>query len=143
MNTIILSQIPAHTNGFMGIGIGYWLVMGGSMLLSFLISSKLNSRFNEYSQIPLRVSGAEVARLMLKQNGITDVQVVHVGGHLTDHYDPVQKTVNLSEAVYQMNSVAAAAWVRIGTSAASAARVSMPIRSAPLRAGVPCIRKAE
>ena len=109
MHTTILSQIPTHTNGFMGIGIGYWLVMGGSMLLSFLISSKLKSRFNEYSQIPLRVSGAEVARLMLKQNGITDVQVVHVGGHLTDHYDPVQKTVNLSEAVYQMNSVAAAA----------------------------------
>lgn len=93
----------------MGIGIGYWLIMGGTMLLSFLISSTLRRRFNEYSQIPLRVTGAEVAEMMLRSHGIRDVKVIQVNGHLTDHYDPIQKTVNLSESVYHMNSVAAAA----------------------------------
>ncbi len=93
----------------MGIGIGYWLIMGGTMLLSFLISSTLKRRFNEYSQIPLRVTGAEVAEMMLRSHGIRDVKVIQVNGHLTDHYDPIQKTVNLSESVYHMNSVAAAA----------------------------------
>mgnify|MGYP002784553069 CR=1 FL=1 len=93
----------------MGIGIGYWLVMGGTMLLSFLISSTLKRRFQEYSQIPLRVTGAEVAEMMLRSHGIRDVRVTQVNGHLTDHYNPMDKTVNLSESVYHMNSVAAAA----------------------------------
>lgn len=93
----------------MGVGIGYWLIMGGTMLLSFLISSTLKRRFQEYSQIPLRVTGAEVAEMMLRSHGIRDVRVIQVNGHLTDHYDPIQKTVNLSESVYHMNSVAAAA----------------------------------
>jgi Zn-dependent membrane protease YugP len=79
------------------------------MLLSFFVSSMLKRRFAEYSQIPLRVTGAQVAEMMLKQNGITDVRVIHVDGQLTDHYDPLNKTVNLSESVYHMNSVAAAA----------------------------------
>ena len=93
----------------MGIGMGYWVIMGGTMLLSFLISNTLKRRFNQYSQIPLRVTGAEVAEMMLRSHGIRDVKVVQVNGHLTDHYDPTQKTVNLSESVYHMNSVAAAA----------------------------------
>jgi uncharacterized protein len=93
----------------MGIGIGYWLVIGGTVLLSLLVSSMLKRRFAEYSRIPLRVTGAQVAEMMLKQNGINDVRVVHVDGQLTDHYDPMNKTVNLSESVYHMNSVAAAA----------------------------------
>ncbi len=105
----MIATLPAHTNGFMGISIGYWLVLGGTMLLSFLVSSMLKRRFAEYSQIPLRVTGAQVAEMMLKQNGITDVRVIHVDGQLTDHYDPLNKTVNLSESVYHMNSVAAAA----------------------------------
>ena len=105
----MIATLPAHTNGFMGISIGYWLVLGGTMLLSFLVSSMLKRRFAEYSQIPLRVTGAQVAEMMLKQNGITDVRVMHVDGQLTDHYDPLNKTVNLSESVYHMNSVAAAA----------------------------------
>lgn len=79
------------------------------MLLSFLISSTLKRRFHEHSQVPLRVSGAEVAEMMLRENGINDVKVVHVPGHLTDHYDPINRTVNLSEAVYHMRNVAAAA----------------------------------
>lgn len=93
----------------MGIPFGYLIVMGGTMLLSFLVSSTLKRRFHEYSQIPLRVTGAQVAELMLRQHGINDVRVIHTPGHLTDHYDPTQKTVNLSESVYHQNSVAAAA----------------------------------
>jgi Zn-dependent membrane protease YugP len=93
----------------MGIGMGYWFVLGGTMLLSFLISSTLKRRFHQYSQIPLRVTGAEVAEMMLRSHGIRDVKVIQVNGHLTDHYDPTKKTVNLSESVYHMNSVAAAA----------------------------------
>jgi Zn-dependent membrane protease YugP len=95
--------------GFMGIPMGYILIMGGTMLLSFLVSSTLKRRFNEYSQIPLRVTGAQVAEMMLRQSGIHDVRVIHTPGHLTDHYDPTNKTVNLSESVYHHNSVAAAA----------------------------------
>lgn len=79
------------------------------MLLSFLVSSTLKRRFTEYSQIPLRLTGVEVAEMMLRSHGIRDVRVIQVNGHLTDHYDPIQKTVNLSESVYHMNSVAAAA----------------------------------
>ncbi|MEP4076747.1 zinc metallopeptidase [Haloferula sp.] len=88
---------------------GYWILIGGTMLVSWLISSTLKRRFNEYSQIPTRMTGAEVAEAMLRQNGINDVKVIHTGGQLTDHYDPVKKTVNLSEPVYGMNSVAAIA----------------------------------
>lgn len=92
-----------------GIGIGYWIIIGGSMLLSMAISGTLKSRFHQYSQIPIRMTGAEVAEAMLRQNGITDVRVISTPGQLTDHYDPLHKTVNLSEPVYAMNSVAAAA----------------------------------
>jgi Zn-dependent membrane protease YugP len=79
------------------------------MLLSFLISGTLKRRFNEYSQIPTRFTGAQIAEAMLRQNGITDVRVMSTPGQLTDHYDPLGKTVNLSEGVYASNSVAAAA----------------------------------
>jgi Zn-dependent membrane protease YugP len=108
LSMLLQSSVESHT-GFMGIGMGYWVIMGGTMLLSYLISSTLKRRFNEYSKIPLRVTGAEVAEMMLRSHGIRDVKVIQVNGHLTDHYDPTQKTVNLSESVYHMNSVAAAA----------------------------------
>ena len=107
--SILLQTSVGPQSGFMGIGMGYWVIMGGTMLMSFLISSTLKRRFNQYSQIPLRVTGAEVAEMMLRSHGIRDVKVIQVNGHLTDHYDPTQKTVNLSESVYHMNSVAAAA----------------------------------
>jgi Zn-dependent membrane protease YugP len=77
--------------------------------VSFLVSSTLKRRFNEYSQIPIRMTGAQVAEAMLSQNGINDVRVISTPGQLTDHYDPTSKTVNLSESVYAMNNVAAAA----------------------------------
>lgn len=93
----------------MGISMTYWVIIGATFLVSMLVSSTLKRRFNEYSQIPIRYTGAQVAEAMLRQSGITDVKVISTPGKLTDHYDPVSKTVNLSESVYGMNSVAAAA----------------------------------
>lgn len=92
-----------------GFSMTYILIIGVSMLASFLISGTLKRRFNEYSQIPIRMTGAEIAEKMLRDNGITDVKVISTPGQLTDHYDPLKKTVNLSEPVYHVNSVAAAA----------------------------------
>lgn len=101
-----LAQVGYAPGGFSPL---YLLILGGTFLASMLISGMLKRRFSEYSQIPLRMTGAEVAEAMLKQNGIFDVKVISVPGQLTDHYDPVKKTVNLSEPVYHVNSVAAAA----------------------------------
>ncbi|MGA0844950.1 MAG: zinc metallopeptidase [Luteolibacter sp.] len=92
-----------------GISPVYLLIMLVTIVASVLISGMLKRRFNEYSQIPLGLTGAQVAERMLQQNGIHDVRVISVEGQLTDHYDPIKKTVNLSEPVYHMNSVAAAA----------------------------------
>lgn len=80
-------------------------------IISFAVSSRLKSKFKKYSQIPLNknLSGAEIAQLMLADNGIHDVKVTSVEGQLTDHYNPVNKTVNLSEAVYYGRNAAAAA----------------------------------
>jgi Zn-dependent membrane protease YugP len=103
-----LAQYPTQPQGG-SLGIGYYLIIGASMIVSMAISGMLKSRFTEYSKIPIRMTGAQIAETMLRQNGINDVQVVSVPGQLTDHYDPLQKTVNLSEPVYHMNSVAAAA----------------------------------
>lgn len=81
------------------------------MIVGWLVSNKLKSKFHEYSQIRLNqnLTGAEIARLMLADNGIHDVQVISVEGQLTDHYNPVNKTVNLSPDVYHGRSAAAAA----------------------------------
>jgi len=108
MNLEILSiaQVGLAPGGF---SMTYIVIIGVSMLASFLISGTLKRRFNEYSQIPIRMTGAQIAEAMLRQHGINDVQVICTPGHLTDHYDPTKKTVNLSEAVYSVNSVAAAA----------------------------------
>ena len=89
----------------------YWVIFIGIALLSWLVSARLKSKFQKYSQIPLsaRMTGREVAERMLRENGIYDVKVTSVAGHLTDHYNPTAKTVNLSEPVYTTNSIAAAA----------------------------------
>jgi len=81
------------------------------MAIGWMVSSRLKSKFREYSQIHLTrdLTGADVARLMLADNGITDVQVVSVQGELSDHYNPATKTVNLSEAVYHGRNAAATA----------------------------------
>lgn len=88
-----------------------WVIIIGFMIISFAVSSRLKSKFKKYSQIPLNknLSGGEIARLMLADNGIHDVQVIHVPGKLTDHYNPANKTVNLSEEVYYGRNAAAAA----------------------------------
>ena len=81
------------------------------MLVSWLVSSRLKSKFAYYSQVHLQngMSGKEVAEKMLRDNGINDVQVISVPGQLTDHYNPANKTVNLSEGVYMQRNAAAAA----------------------------------
>ncbi|GAB3020290.1 zinc metallopeptidase [Spirosoma pulveris] len=88
-----------------------WLIMILLFGASAFVSWRLRSKFNEYSQIGLSngLSGAEVAQQMLRENGIYDVRVVSVEGMLTDHYNPEDKTVNLSADVYYGRSVAAAA----------------------------------
>lgn len=89
----------------------YWLSFGLLMLASFLVQNMLQRRFEKYSKVPLTngMTGAEVARKMMNDNGIYDVKVECIPGMLTDHYNPATKTVNLSEAVYSGRSVAAAA----------------------------------
>ena len=81
------------------------------MVLSYIIQATLNSRFEKYSRIrgPNGLTGADVARLMLRQNGITDVSVECIPGRLTDHFNPQDMTINLSESVYKSTSVAACA----------------------------------
>lgn len=92
-----------------GIDPVYLFIIGGTMLASFLVSQKLKKRFREYSQISMPYTGSQVAEMMLRDSGITDVQVISVPGQLTDHYNPMTKTVNLSEPVYHERTVAAAA----------------------------------
>jgi uncharacterized protein len=81
------------------------------MLVSWLVGQQLRSRFEKYSRTPLSngMSGREIAEQMLRDHGITNVRVVSVPGQLTDHYDPRNKTVNLSEPVYHARNAAAAA----------------------------------
>lgn len=83
-------------------GFGALIIGGFFMLIGWMVSSRLKSKFKEYSQVHLSrdLTGAEIARLMLADSGIQDVQVVSVEGQLTDHYNPATKTVNLSEGVF-------------------------------------------
>ncbi|GHA64116.1 zinc metallopeptidase [Pontibacter akesuensis] len=90
---------------------GIYIIVIAFMLLSMGVSARLKSKFKKYSQTPLSsgLTGREVAEMMLHDNGITDVKVMSVAGRLTDHYNPADKTVNLSEYVYEARSAAAAA----------------------------------
>lgn len=87
----------------------YWILFITITVASWLVSALMEQRFKKFSKVYLHLTGKEVAEKMLRDNGIYDVQVVSTTGHLTDHYDPRSKTVNLSESVYNSNSVAAAA----------------------------------
>lgn len=98
-----------HTALIYGFSPTIIIIFVATALASWLVSSTLKRRFKEYSQIPIRYTGAQIAETMLRENGINDVRVVSTPGKLTDHYDPTSKTVNLSESVYQMNNIAAAA----------------------------------
>ena len=88
-----------------------WILFIGIAILGWLVQARLQSKFKKYSRIPLRngMTGKEVAEKMLHENGIYDVQVISTRGQLTDHYNPLKKTINLSEPVYGSYSVAAAA----------------------------------
>ena len=88
----------------------FWIIFIGFALLSYLVSARLKSKFENYSQIPLPngMTGRDVAEKMLRDNGIY-VRVTCTPGHLTDHYNPADQTVNLSESVFYNCSIAAAA----------------------------------
>ena len=89
----------------------YYVILGAIFLVSWLVSNRLKSKFEHYSHVQLRngMSGKEIAEKMLRDNGIYDVNVISTPGQLTDHYNPLDKTVNLSEAVYNQRNAAAAA----------------------------------
>jgi Zn-dependent membrane protease YugP len=91
--------------------IGYYLLIGTIALVSWFVSNQLKKKFAYYSKMRLRngMSGREIAEKMLNDNGVFDVEVISVPGQLTDHYNPKNKTVNLSEAVYNERNAAAAA----------------------------------
>ena len=91
--------------------LGYYILIGGIALVSWLVSNQLKQKFKKYSKIQLRngMSGREIAEKMLSDNGIYNVEVISTPGQLTDHYNPKNKTVNLSEAVYNQRNAAAAA----------------------------------
>jgi Zn-dependent membrane protease YugP len=90
---------------------GIWVIMIGIMILSWVVSMVLKSKFNKYSKIPLDngMSGCEVAEKMLHDNGIYDVKIGSIEGQLTDHYNPADKTINLSREVYEGRSISSAA----------------------------------
>ncbi|MEG0796874.1 MAG: zinc metallopeptidase [Odoribacter sp.] len=95
----------------LGGGLWIWVIFIGFTLLSWLISHRLKSRFEKYSKIPTAngMTGRDVVEKMLKDNGISGVKIGSVEGQLTDHYNPVNRTINLSHDVYYGNSIAAAA----------------------------------
>lgn len=92
-------------------GFGYYIIIGAVSLFSWLVSNMLKRKFEKYSKVSLRngMSGAEIAERMLKDHGISDVRVISTPGMLTDHYNPRDKTVNLSEGVYNQRNASAAA----------------------------------
>ena len=87
----------------------YWIIFIAIALASWLVSYSLKSKFERYSKEALPMNGRDVAAKMLRDHGITDVQITHIDGQLTDHYNPATKTVNLSRDVYYGTNVAAAA----------------------------------
>lgn len=91
--------------------LGYYVIAGIMLLVGMLVSNRLKSKFREYREIPLNngMSGREVAEKMLRDNGIFDVQIRSSEGFLSDHYNPDDKTVNLSPDVYSGRSISAAA----------------------------------
>ena len=89
----------------------YWILFGAVAIVSYIVQASLQRKFERYSQIRIGggLTGRDVAEKMLRDHGITDVNVISTSGSLTDHYNPTNKTVNLSETVYGTCSVAAAA----------------------------------
>ena len=134
---------------------GYYLLAGLIFLVSMYVSNRLKSKFKKYSKIQLKngMSGKEIAEKMLSDNRITDVKVLSIKGQLTDHYNPSNKTVNLSEAVYAQRNAAAAAvaahecghalqhakaysWLRLRSQIVPAVGVSSKISNFVIMAGL-------
>ena len=134
---------------------GYYLLAGLIFLVSMYVSNRLKSKFKKYSKIQLKngMSGKEIAEKMLSDNGITDVKVLSIKGQLTDHFNPANKTVNLSEAVYAQRNAAAAAvaahecghalqhakaysWLRLRSQIVPAVGVSSKISNFVIMAGL-------
>lgn len=86
-----------------------WLIFILVMVASYVVQATLSSRINKYSKVATNFTGAQIAQMMLEQNGIHDVSITCISGTLTDHYNPQTRTVNLSEDVYNGNNLAAAA----------------------------------
>ena len=88
-----------------------WILLIVIGIVGLIVQGKLQSVFSKYSKVPMTggLTGREVAEKMLRENGVYNVQVISTRGHLTDHYNPANKTINLSESVYNSTSVAAAA----------------------------------
>lgn len=88
-----------------------WIIFIAFMILSWVVSATLKSKFKKYSKIPIEngMSGKDIAEKMLRDNGIYDVKIESVTGQLTDHYNPLNKTINLSRDVYNGRSISAAA----------------------------------
>ncbi|MDP0489905.1 MAG: zinc metallopeptidase [Verrucomicrobiota bacterium JB023] len=105
----LLDLTPLVAAPIYGFDAGILIIVGIAMVASWLVSWRLRSKFDQYSKVPLSLSGREIAERMLRENGITDVRVISTPGRLTDHYNPADKTVNLSEPVYHARTVSAAA----------------------------------
>lgn len=88
---------------------GYFVIIGVIALLGYIVQTNLKNKFEKYSKEYIRYTGAQVAEMMLHSFGINDVRITHVAGSLTDHYNPTNKTLNLSDSVYSANTIAAAA----------------------------------
>ena len=97
------------TNGGVSPNLIYWILFIGIAVVSYVVQANLKRKFEKYSKIPVAMTGHDVAVKMLHDNGIYDVKVTCTPGTLTDHYNPVTKTVNLSQGVYNSASVAAVA----------------------------------
>ncbi len=98
-----------HETGYVSSDYSYWILFIGIAILSYIVQANLQSKFKRFSKMPIGMIGREIAEKMLHDNGIYDVKVISTAGQLTDHYNPANKTVNLSESVYNSASVAAAA----------------------------------
>lgn len=95
--------------GYVGYDYTYIIIFVGVAILSYIVQANLKSKFEKFAKIPVGMTGRDIAIKMLHDNGIYDVKVTSTPGMLTDHYNPANKTVNLSEGVYNSASIAAAA----------------------------------
>lgn len=112
MTTLSTAAYAASESiGFMSGNMSYWVLFIGIAIISYIVQANLNHKFEKFSKMPLGngMTGRDIAQKMLYDNGIYDVKVISTAGRLTDHYNPTDKTVNLSEGVYNSSSIAAAA----------------------------------